>query len=142
LIAHALGGEVGYHPKGPEMGTVPIHKNQNGEKDALLGSLPTTFSGHVTHYQTILQPPKQAVILAHNHHEPYHAMRIGSCAWGVQFHPEFDAAIMRSYIEHQKEKLESLSLQPQLYLDTIQETPIANQLLKQFAGWVKIQSMK
>jgi len=49
--------------------------------------------------------PPDAVCLAFNSHEPNQAFRIGKCAWGVQFHPEYTSMIMRSYIEEQRDEL-------------------------------------
>ena len=74
--------------------------------DRLFRGLPPRFSVHVTHSQTVLSLPPDAISLAANSFDRGHAIRIGSCAWGVQFHPEYDTSVMRSYIEEQAQELE------------------------------------
>ncbi|MEX1167072.1 MAG: gamma-glutamyl-gamma-aminobutyrate hydrolase family protein, partial [Hydrogenophaga sp.] len=43
LLAHALGGEVGFHPGGVEIGTVEVQRNAARDNDPLIGSLPRVF---------------------------------------------------------------------------------------------------
>jgi GMP synthase (glutamine-hydrolysing) len=101
LLAQAMGGRVDYHPQGREIGTVAIELTEQGIRDPLLGYLPETFKAHVTHAQSVIRLPANALRLAGNPYEVHHAFRIGECAWGVQFHPEFTADIMQAYVgEH------------------------------------------
>lgn len=99
LLAHALGGSVHWHPQGREIGCVDITLESAARQDPLLGILPATFKAQVTHAQSVKTLPPDAVLLAHNDFEPHHAFRVGASTWGVQFHPEFSADIMRAYIE-------------------------------------------
>jgi GMP synthase (glutamine-hydrolysing) len=80
------------------------------------------------------------VPLAKNAHESYHAFRIGCCAWGVQFHPEYHSAIMRSYIVEQSEELEATGWDVQFLLDNVRETPVAARILKRFGQLVAEQN--
>jgi len=105
LIAQAMGGEVGFHPKGLEIGTVDIHKLSAAEDDPIFAHLPAHFSAHAVHFQSVLTLPKTATLLASNDFEPHHAFRIGKCTWGVQFHPEFTADIMRLSLAGLKEQV-------------------------------------
>lgn len=99
LLAHALGGKVHWHPRGREIGTVPITCEPAARQDPLLSILPATFLAQVTHAQSVQTLPAQATLLAHNDYEPHHAFRVGATTWGLQFHPEFSSEIMRAYIE-------------------------------------------
>lgn len=99
LLAHALGGEAGNHPQGVEVGTVTVTLEEAAAGDALLRGLPAQFPANVVHWQSALRLPEGAVRLAGNAHEPVQAFRVGGNAWGVQFHPEFDAGVMRGYID-------------------------------------------
>ncbi len=99
LLAQAFGGTVGYHPLGVEVGTVSITLSPAGREDALLNIMDNSFSGHVIHYQTVLELPPDAVLLASNTFEPHHAFRLGATTWGVQFHPEFTEGIILAYID-------------------------------------------
>lgn len=136
LLAQAAGGQVGYHPKGKEIGTVNIQSHPDCTNDPVFHHLPETFLGHTTHAQSVLQLPNEAVCLASNSHEPHHAFRIGKCAWGVQFHPEYNEPIMKSYIEEQADELNQLGMDiPQLSCE-VKETPAAAQLLQNFSEYV------
>jgi GMP synthase (glutamine-hydrolysing) len=128
LIAQTFGGVVGNHPEGPEIGTVDINLNENAKNDALFSYLPQTFLAHATHTQSVLQLPKNATLLAYNCYEPCHAFRIGKNIWGVQFHPEQNADIMKEYILAQRDKLQNTVI----VLNEVRETPYANNLIKKF----------
>ena len=107
LLAHAFGGDVGYHPDGIELGTVSINLTPLAKSDPLFSHLPDQFLAHVVHSQCVRSLPKRAVILASNAFEPHHAFRIGDFAWGVQFHPEFGTDAMAGYIEETMKNLNS-----------------------------------
>lgn len=137
LLARAAGGEVGFHPSGTEIGTVAIQCLPACSEDVLFQSLPESFPAHVTHAQTVLRLPPGAIPLAFNAHEPHHAFRMAECAWGVQFHPEYDARIMRSYIEEQADGLASAGRDVHEILGRVSETPLASEILKKFAQMVE-----
>ncbi|MDO8904921.1 glutamine amidotransferase [Hydrogenophaga sp.] len=99
LLAHALGGEVTHHPEGVEIGTVKVQRHPQTQDDPLLGHLPSIFEAQAVHWQTVRRLPPGAVVLASNAHEPHHAFRWGTNAWGVQFHPEFSGEALRAYLE-------------------------------------------
>ncbi len=46
LLAHALGGTVGWNPGGRAYGTIRIDQLEAGGPDPLLGGLPPTFAAH------------------------------------------------------------------------------------------------
>jgi GMP synthase (glutamine-hydrolysing) len=98
------------------------------------GDLPSCFYGHVTHSQTVLELPPDAVKLAGNDFEPHHAFRVGICAWGVQFHPEYDSEVMLSYIDEQTESLQQRDYDVDGLRAAVRETPEANGLLKKFVN--------
>ena len=132
LLAHALGGVVGYNPKGREIGTVEVHLNAMGQTDMFLGELPTSFLAQASHSQSVLTLPNEARLLASNALEPHHAFVVGSCAWGVQFHPEFDAWYVRALIDHREDALQSESLNADALRAQVCDTPEAQGLLKRF----------
>ena len=133
LLASAMGGRVAYLDGGPDVGTVALSLTREGTEDPLFSALPRVFPGHATHAQTAAEPPGDAVILARSAMDPHHAMRIGSCAWGVQFHPEFCAQVMTAYVLEQQETLSRRGRNVRLLLDEVKETPVANHLLRRFA---------
>ncbi|MCG8518169.1 MAG: glutamine amidotransferase [Pseudomonadales bacterium] len=137
LLAHALGGEVGYHPGGRESGTFEVRLNEAGEADPLLGSLPRAFPAQLTHLQSVLSLPTGATLLASSDHEPHQAFRVGDRAWGVQFHPEFTAPVMRAYLGVQAPALATEGLSPQALIDGVIDTPEAASLLQRFSALVQ-----
>jgi GMP synthase (glutamine-hydrolysing) len=103
LLAHALGGRVDYHPAGREIGTVRIERLPAATDDALLASSPDVFQAHSSHQQSVLELPREAVVLARSSHDPHHAVRYAPNVWGLQFHPEFSVAIMRDYLRRRRQ---------------------------------------
>lgn len=132
LLAQAMGGAVDYHPEGREIGTVAIELTEEGMRDPLLGYLPGTFTAHVTHAQTVIRLPANARRLAANSYESHHAFRVGECAWGVQFHPEFTADIMRVYVSERSDALDRPGRDVAALKAAIDDTEAANALLKRF----------
>lgn len=88
LLAHSFGGTVDYHQHGEEKGEIEIELTEAGKKDPLLGVLPPKFYAYASHAQTVTDLPENAVVLAKNNFEPYHAVLYDKNIWGVQFHPE------------------------------------------------------
>jgi GMP synthase (glutamine-hydrolysing) len=134
LMAKSLGAKVDYHPHGMELGTVGISVLKESKNDAIFKHLPTDFDVHVVHAQSALTLPLNAVLLASNKFEKNHAFRVGTNAWGVQFHPEYDANIMKAYInEVAKDKpinKDEISLH-------VKDTPYSNKIIKLFADVAK-----
>lgn len=137
LLARAAGGEVGFHPQGMEIGTVSVRATAQSSSDPLFAGLPESFAAHTTHSQTVLKLPEGAVRLAFNAHEANHAFRLGECAWGVQFHPEYTAVIMQAYIREQGAQIEKAGGDVSRLLDEVSETPMASSILQGFAGYVE-----
>ncbi len=124
LLGHALGGVVGPNPRGLELGTVTVETMPAAADDPLWRDQPPAFAANAVHYQSVLQPPPGAVVLARNAHEDVHAFRVGAACWGVQFHPEFNVQAMQGYIAH---------LQPEPA--QAGPTPDAASLLTRFAAY-------
>ncbi|WP_417529706.1 glutamine amidotransferase [Marinobacter lipolyticus] len=136
LLAHAFGGDVGFHPQGRESGTFSVELFDSTTTDPLLGTLPKRFQAQLTHRQSVLRLPECAVLLASNEFEPHQAFRIGSCAWGVQFHPEFTPEIMKAYLEVQSSDLETENQDASALISSVTDTPEAASLLRRFSDLV------
>lgn len=135
LLGHALGGRVGFLPDGPEIGTVELDLLQEGKSDPLLGGMPERFHAHTTHAQSVLKLPDGALLLARTDHEAHAAFRVGTCAWGVQFHPEYDERIMRHYVREQRATLEALG-RDAVRIEGEVRTVEAGRILNRFAELV------
>ena len=137
LLAHALGGEAGDHPLGAEVGTVTVTLDAAAATDPLLQGLPARFSANAVHWQSALRLPDGAVRLAASAHEPVHAFRVGGNAWGLQFHPEFDADAMRGYIDMLADGLRKEGADPAALRERVAPTDAAAGLLGRFARIVE-----
>jgi len=140
LLAHALGGEVDYNPHGREYGTLEVTFTPVAESDPLLSSLPESACLHVSHAQSVLKLPDGAVRLAFSQKDSNQAFCVNSCAWGVQFHPEFDADITRTYIDHSRDELLREGQDFQQLLATCRDNDFGSQILKRFATLVQEQN--
>ena len=132
LLAHALGGEVGDHPQGREMGTVDIELHAPAAQDALFAVLPNQFQVQTTHLQTVLRAPEGATVLARSVHDACQAFRWGDRAWGVQFHPEFSATHMRGYVQARHVALQREGQCPKTIAGNVRATPQARRVLSRF----------
>lgn len=135
LLAHALGCPVADNPQGEEVGTVPLYLTPEAAEDPLFRSLPNPFLAQVFHTQSVLKLPPGAVLLAYSEKEPFHAVRVGRCAWGVQFHPEFDQEIALAYLRKSAEKLPPGSKRSDRLAVQISPTPKAASILGRFGPW-------
>lgn len=132
LLARALGGEVDFHPQGIEIGTTNVSLTEEAAGDPLFHDLPRTFPVHACHSQTVTRLPESGVLLAANSYEPHHAFRIGRAAWGIQFHPEYDRAIMAAYVENMTDVIEASGRDVESILNHVGDTPDALNVLRRF----------
>jgi GMP synthase (glutamine-hydrolysing) len=113
LLAQALGGEVVRNPRGREIGTVDF---EIIESDPLFSSATAPLQANATHVDTIGRLPEQVRVLARTELEPHAAVRFAETAWGVQFHPEMDAGIIRDYLDARREVLFQERIDPDALL--------------------------
>lgn len=132
LLAWAFDGEVGFHPDGREIGSVAINLTAAAEADPLLSGLGSGFMAQVSHQQSVLKLPAAAVLLAQNSFEPNHGFRLGDSTWGLQFHPEFSAEIMRAYINERQPTITSEGLDADALLEQVRSTPESAALIQRF----------
>jgi GMP synthase (glutamine-hydrolysing) len=142
LLARALGGEVGYNPRGREIGTVEVAIQNGAHDDPLLGDLPVRFQAHACHAQTVLRLPSGARRLAASARDANQAYAVGGCAWGVQFHPEFDAAALRAYLRHERAALLAEGQDPDALLAEVVDAPAAARILRRFGEIVRDQGIR
>lgn len=132
LLAHALGGAVDYNPRGREMGTVELSLAGTAADDPLFSGLPGTLPAHATHLQTVLAPPPGATVLARSALDDCQAFRWGESTWGVQFHPEFSAGMMRGYIQARADALAREGHCHHSLLKAVRPAPLARRVLRRF----------
>jgi len=132
LLAHALGGRVGPNPRGRQIGTVRVQLAEKAQDDLLLTGFGGSLRAHTTHTEAVLELPDAAVRLGSSKRDPNTAFRFGTAAWGVQFHPEFDAHVMRRYIAERRELLLAEEFDVGDRLAAVEECPDAATVLRRF----------
>jgi GMP synthase (glutamine-hydrolysing) len=125
---------VADNPNGREVGTVAIALEGAAETDPLLSLLSPGERVHVTHVQSVVELPRDARLLASTEMDPLHAFAVGDRIFGVQFHPEFDADVMRRYLTGRREAIESEGIDVDALLGEVVEAPSGPRLLRRFAS--------
>ena len=87
LLADALGGKVGPMER-PEVGICPVRLTGEGERDPMIATLGPAFECLQWHGAEVKRLPEAAETLAVNADGCIEALRVGECAWGIQFHVE------------------------------------------------------
>jgi GMP synthase (glutamine-hydrolysing) len=132
LMAHALGGQVGYHPAGIEAGCQEVELLPGATSDPLLQAVPARFHAHLTHFQTVLSPPAGAKVLARTAHDAHQILRYGPHALSTQFHPEFTTSLSASCVRRGADALRKAGQSPEALLEGLCDTPVAQSLLHSF----------
>ena len=132
LLAHAFGGEIGDNPNGAEFGTITVNKSASASTDKLFKDLPDSLNVQAFHFESILNLPEHAVVLASNDMDKHHAYRFGDNAWGVQFHPEFDQEIMDHAIDVYENMISDAGFNLKKLRAGIQESDHGKMLIQRF----------
>ena len=128
LLGHALGGRVERNPRGREMGSVEFTAL---EADPVVGG-PGSWLVNSTHLDSVVELPPGARVVGATALEPYAALRFGPLAWGVQFHPELDAEVMRQYIEARRPALLQESFDVESAERSVREAPAGAAVIDRF----------
>jgi GMP synthase (glutamine-hydrolysing) len=129
-------GSVEERACGVEFGTVDVSLTNAATDDPLFCDLTPTFPAQVVHWQSVVQLPKNAIVLARSPLEPYQAFRVGDCTWGVQFHPEMSRPVMYGYLEALGEKVTRDPSGFDTLYAGLTETPVACRVLRNFCDYV------
>ncbi len=129
ILAQALGGEVQKNPRGREMGTIQIERTA---PDPIFEGLPNRFTAHATHVDSVVRLPPGATAFARSSLEDHQAIRFSETCYGVQFHPEMDAEVMRAYVETRREILASEGFHVDRMLAEIHDVDVGRVTLRNF----------
>ncbi len=105
LLAGALGGQIKPADDGPEIGPALVAKRDVAVGDPLFGPIPFTPDVLQWHWDEIVTLPEGAVLLASSTRYANQAFRYGETAWGLQFHIETTAELVRSWAEEDRTRL-------------------------------------
>jgi GMP synthase (glutamine-hydrolysing) len=126
LLAQALGGRVAKNPRGREIGTVAL--SAHVQNPLFEGAIDVNSS----HVDAVIEPPPGAEIVASTERDPMSVLRFRRRAFGVQFHPEFDAEIVRCYLRERREPILSEGLDPDALEAQARDTPGGAAVLARF----------
>lgn len=129
LLGQALGGEVTKNPAGREIGTVDLDLVAD---DLLFGCAAAPYRVNATHVDTVSRLPPGARVLARTRLERHAAVRFTETTWGVQFHPEIDAEIMRAFLEERRALIDAEGLDSEALLQGVDDAPAGASMLAQF----------
>lgn len=129
----ALGGTVIVDKPNMEMGTYPLWLTAAAADDLLFHDVPDGFWAVSGHKERAIALPESAVLLAYSDRCPYHAFKVQNKPfYGFQFHPEVDAADLAVRITRYQSRYLDQSDSLNEILQSLQPTPIANQLIEKF----------
>ena len=133
----ALGGVIERNEEDFEMGTYPMQLTSAAKGDPLFYNLPADFMAVSVHQEKCTQMPQNCELLAFTEACP-HAFRVANKPfWGFQFHPELSKQnLVTRLAEYQAQYTEDQD-HYQDVIDTLQETPDAAKLLKNFISYTK-----
>ena len=134
LLAKALGGRVTSNPRGREIGTLSAEILVD---DPLLGAQGSSFLVNMTHVDSVVEVPRGAIVIARTELEQHAAIRFGPLAWGVQFHPEFDGAVLAAYLQGRSQELSTEGIEVDRALATVGDTPRSRDVLRRFLALVQ-----
>jgi GMP synthase-like glutamine amidotransferase len=95
LLAAALGASV-VSQRWEELGTMNVSLTEVGKADRLFAGISEEFSTFQWHHDSF-DIPNAGELLASSAACPNQAFRVGESAWGLQFHPEVTAQIIRDW---------------------------------------------
>jgi GMP synthase (glutamine-hydrolysing) len=133
LLGQGLGGHVAKNPRGREIGTVEVELLA---EDPLLDGTARPFRANATHVDVVERLPEGATVLARTALDPHAVVRFSEAAWGVQFHPEMNAAAIRGYLHARREVVALEGLEPDTLIARADDALAGASTLRRFARLV------
>ena len=113
LLATAAGGHVRTMPAGPEVGLCKVEFAESASADPVFGGIASASLPVVQwHWLEADTLPLNTEVLASSDACANQAFRVGSAAWGVQFHPEALGPTASDWVDEDPESLDELGLDP------------------------------
>jgi GMP synthase-like glutamine amidotransferase len=135
LLATAHAGTVEPSASGPEIGPRLVARRDAAERDPLWAPVPLAPDVLQWHYDEITELPYGATLLAASTYYPHQAFRLGSRAWGTQFHIECDTAMIADWACSEAGLLDDLGYAAQDVIDACDAVmPDLEGVWRPFAG--------
>jgi GMP synthase (glutamine-hydrolysing) len=97
LAAVALGGEVRPNPRGRQFGLLDVGWDPAAHLDELFAPVATPRRAVQWNDDVVTRPPDGARVLARAATGEVQAARFAASVWGVQWHPEVDEPLVRTW---------------------------------------------
>jgi len=104
ILAKVGGAQVKKSPA-KEIGWYEAKLTEDGKEDILFSGLGNALSVFQWHEDTF-DIPKGGKLLAKGDICKNQALAVGKCAWGLQFHPEMNKSMLRSWLEYYNEDID------------------------------------
>jgi len=132
LAVLALGGTIVRDDADYEMGSPPISLTPAAAEDILFRDTPDQFPAISVHMERAPELPENCELLAYTEACP-HAFKVHDKPfWAFQFHPEVDRKTLVERLTIYKAKYTDDDGQLDEVLESAQETPESNELLRKF----------
>ncbi len=124
LLASATGGRVELGPI-QEIGLSYVRQTVDGLLDPVVSSAVPSHGVEIPaaqwHQDHVIELPPGAVLLLTNEACRVQGFRVGDSAYGLQLHPELDAAAFRSWADYVDEALERSGVDPLVAAEAVDE---------------------
>ena len=148
LLALATGGEVRAGDAGPEIGWGRVDLLPAATDDPLFSGFGEAMEVLHWHGETFVLPPG-AVLLASTTRYANQAFRLGTRAWGLQFHVEVDLAGVRAFLAASGDEAAAAGVEPrsieataEAILGAEDPNPPRHRVVDRFAGQVRARSLE
>jgi GMP synthase (glutamine-hydrolysing) len=122
LLAVAEGGTVEKAPGGPELGLCSVRLGDEAASDALFSGMARDVDVVQWHWDHIAALPSGAVNLASTPDVPHQAFRVGTRAWGLQFHPEVTLPLVAQWAQDDRDGVQAAGLEPTALVGAVAES--------------------
>jgi GMP synthase-like glutamine amidotransferase len=134
LLAEAMGGRVRAGQDGPELGARLVSKRDAAVDDAVFSDIPLSPVVVQWHWDEIVELPPGAVLLAASPRYPHQAFRVGTKAYGLQFHIETPPEMVRGWAQSDADGVRAAGLDPELVAErAVEVLPEIEEVWRPFA---------
>jgi GMP synthase-like glutamine amidotransferase len=113
LLADVMGGRVRAGVNGPELGARLVSKRDAAVDDAVFSDIPLSPVVIQWHWDEISELPPGATLLASSPRYPHQAFRVGSKAYGLQFHIETPPEMVLGWAAADADGVRAAGLDPE-----------------------------
>lgn len=128
LFAEYCGGTVANDTQQEKVGTHTVARTEAGRADPVFQNLPDVFYAQYGHKDSVTNHPREAIVLASSPTCSFAALRYGTNAYTMQFHPELSARDMHNRLAQLPEYVPDVSILG----GTLHESPEAARIVRLF----------